>query len=267
MKNTVKFFLGIIASAMLFLSSVMAQDGMRHDGGVEPVSEIKVIIFDVNETLLDLAPLRASVGRVLDGREDLLPLWFSNMLHYSLVETLTGHYHSFGEIGTSALMMVADVQGINLDRSIAKRAIVTPLRSLPPHNDVVPALTALAREDITIVSLTNSSYQGVATQFKNAKLTAFFDKRYSVETLKKYKPHPDTYRLVLDDLKVRPEQALMVAAHAWDLAGAKNVGLQTAFIARPGKPLYPNVDKPDYVLKNLQELVDIIRSRSGADDG
>lgn len=49
----------------------------------------KVIIFDVNETLLDLAPLKKSVGQALGGREDLLPLWFSTMLHYSLVETLS----------------------------------------------------------------------------------------------------------------------------------------------------------------------------------
>ena len=63
----------------------------------------KVIIFDVNETLLDLAPLKTSVGKALGGRKEFLPLWFSMMLHYSLVETLSEHYHSFGEIGTAAL--------------------------------------------------------------------------------------------------------------------------------------------------------------------
>ncbi|VGO20459.1 hypothetical protein SCARR_02522 [Pontiella sulfatireligans] len=37
----------------------------------------KVIIFDVNETLLDLAPLKVSAGKALGGREGLLTLWFS----------------------------------------------------------------------------------------------------------------------------------------------------------------------------------------------
>ena len=68
----------------------------------------KAILFDVNETLLDLAPLKVSVDDALGGRRDLLPLWFSTMLHYSLVETLSGSYHSFGEIGTAVLMMVAE---------------------------------------------------------------------------------------------------------------------------------------------------------------
>ena len=62
------------------------------------------LIFDVNETLLDLAPLKTSVGKALGGREELVPLWFSTILHYSLVETLTGSYHSLGEIGTASLV-------------------------------------------------------------------------------------------------------------------------------------------------------------------
>ncbi|EMI22639.1 cryptic haloacid dehalogenase 1 [Rhodopirellula maiorica SM1] len=181
------------------------------------------------------------------------------MLHYSLVETLSGEYHSFGEIGTAALMMVAKTQGIDLGYEEAKTAIVAPLRSLPPHPDVVAGLQALQDDGYHIVSLTNSSNVGVATQFQNAGLTKFFEKRYSVEAIKKYKPHPETYQMVLADLGVKPDEVLMVAAHAWDLAGADNVGLQTAFIARPGKTLYPNVERPDYVVSNLQELVNILQ--------
>ncbi len=214
----------------------------------------KILIFDVNETLLDLTPLKASVGEALHGREDLLPLWFSTMLHYSLVETLSGEYHSFGEIGTAALMMVAETKGIELTYDRAKEAIVTPLRSLPPHADVIAGLRALKDDGFRIVSLTNSSAIGVETQFRNAGLIDLFETRYSVDSVKKFKPHPDTYRFVLKELGVQPEEVLMVAAHAWDLAGAKNVGLQTAFIARPGKTLYPNVAKPDYVVSDLAEL-------------
>ncbi|WP_442512106.1 haloacid dehalogenase type II [Novipirellula sp. SH528] len=220
----------------------------------------KVIIFDVNETLLDMTPLKKSVGKALGGREELLPLWFSTMLHYSLVETLSGEYHSFGEIGTAALMMVAETKGTELSYEEAKEAIVTPLRSLPPHPDVVAGLKALKADGFRIVSLTNSSAIGVETQFKSAGLTDLFEKRYSVDSVKKFKPHPDTYRMVLKDLGVQPGEALMVAAHAWDLAGAKNVGLQTAFVKRTGKALYPNVARPDYVVDDLTQLVEILRN-------
>ena len=69
----------------------------------------------------------------------------------------------------------------------------------------------------------------------------------------------DVYRMVIDDFGVRPEEVMMVAAHAWDLAGAKNVGLQTAFIARPGAPLCPNAAKPDYVVNELPELLKLLQ--------
>ncbi len=219
----------------------------------------KVIIFDVNETLLDLAPLKTSVGKALGGRKEFLPLWFSMMLHYSLVETLSEHYHSFGEIGTAALMMVAKTQGIELEYEDAREAIVTPLRSLPPHQDVVAGLKSLSENGFRLVSLTNSSAEGAETQLRNADLTDLFEKRYSIESIKKYKPHPDTYRMVINDLGIEPEEVLMVAAHAWDLAGAKNVGLQTAFIARPGTSLYPNVAKPDYIVNDLPELMKFLQ--------
>ena len=219
----------------------------------------KVLIFDVNETLLDLAPLKASVGKALGGREEFVPLWFSTMLHYSLVETLSGNYHSFGEIGTAALKMVAESQGIELEYQDAKDAVVTPLLSLPPHHDVVNGLKMLSEDGFRAVSLTNSSAEAAETQLRNAGLTDLFEKCYSVESVKMYKPHMDTYGMVIHDLGVRPEEAMMVAAHAWDLAGAKNVGLQTAFIARPGTALYPNVAKPDYVVNDLLELVKRLR--------
>ena len=192
--------------AALVLSVSTVTNGQEATAGPEPegtMTKPKVIIFDVNETLLDLAALKSSVGEALGGREDLLPLWFSTMLHYSLVETLSGTYHGFGEIGTAALMMVAEKQGIDMSYDDAKTAIVTPLRSLPPHPDVKSGLTVLAKDGYRIVSLTNSSAAGVETQFKNAGLTHFFEKRYTIESIKKYKPHPDTYQMVPGIWQVR----------------------------------------------------------------
>ncbi len=250
-----------LTALILLVAAMVTSFAVAEDSKSEPqptMSKPKVIILDVNETLLDLAPLKKSVGEALGGREDLLPLWFSTMLHYSLVETLSGSYHDFGEIGTAALMMVAKNQGIELTYDEAKASIVTPLRSLPAHPDVAPALKALSEAGYKIVSLTNSSTLGVKTQLENAGLIDLIEKRYSIDTLKKYKPHPDTYQMVLDDLGVAPEDVLMVAAHAWDLAGAKNVGLQTAFIARPGAATYPNVSAPDYVAKDFSELVKLL---------
>lgn len=222
----------------------------------------EVILFDVNETLLSLDPLNVSVGHALGGRNDLLPLWFSTLLHYSLVETLSGTYHSFGEIGAAALMMVAEMQGIEITLDEARAAVIPPLRSLPPHPDVVEGLTALRNAGrFRLVTLSNSSDAEADAKLRKADLIEMFDRCYTVESLEKFKPHTEVYCQVLDDLRVKPEEVLMVAAHAWDLMGAKSIGLQTAFIARPGKMLYPNAARPDYVVNTLPELASILKKQ------
>jgi 2-haloacid dehalogenase len=219
----------------------------------------KVLIFDVNETLLDLTSMRSSIGKALGGREDLLPLWFSTMLHYSLVDTVSGNYHDFGQIGVASLLMVAQNNNIAITSEQAKTAIVTPLLQLPPHSDVKAGLAALKAQGYKLVSLTNSSNKGVKAQFENAGLMSFFDERYSIEDIKIYKPDLRSYEWVLKQLNVAPNEAMMIAAHGWDVAGAKEAGLQTTFIARPGKALYPLAKKPDNVVKDLSELVALLK--------
>ncbi|MFZ8167396.1 haloacid dehalogenase type II [Alteromonas macleodii] len=215
----------------------------------------KVIFFDVNESLLDLTAMRSSVGEALGGRDDLLPLWFSTMLHHSLVDSTTGRFHTFGEIGVASLLMVAEIEGIELTKAQAKTAIVTPLRSLPPHPDVRDGLQALKNKGYKLVSLTNSSNQGVYTQFKNADLLSYFDERLSVEDINLYKPDTRTYEWAIEKMGIAAEDAMLVAAHGWDIAGAKQAGWQAAFIARPGKVLYPLAIAPDTVVSGLDELV------------
>ncbi|WP_372340962.1 haloacid dehalogenase type II [Paraglaciecola sp.] len=218
----------------------------------------KVIVFDVNETLLDLETMRRSIGDALGGKDELTTLWFSTMLHHSLVTTVSGDYQDFGKIGVAALLMVAQNEGISITQEQAVIAIKTPLLSLPAHPDVKPGLAALKAKGYTLVSLTNSSNEGVQTQFANAGLTDFFEQRMSIEDIKVYKPDLRAYAWALKKLGIKPEDALMVAAHGWDVAGAKAAGMQTAFVARPGKALYPLAPQPDYVVKDLNELVALL---------
>ena len=207
-----------------------------------------------------MKPLKKSVGEALDGHQELLPLWFSTMLHHSLVDSATGKYHDFGDIGVAALMMVAETNGVQLSEEKAREAIVTPLRSLPPHPDVKDALQKLKSLGYKLVSFTNSSNKGVKTQFENAGLTELFDERLSIEDVKLYKPHLKSYAWALKHLGVEPEDAMMVAAHGWDCAGIKAAGMQAVFVARPGKAMYPLAPKPDLVVKDLTELATALES-------
>ena len=109
------------------------------------------------------------------------------------------------------------------------------------------------------MTLTNSSNYGVKTQMENADMTDFFDARLSIEDIEVYKPDLRSYKWALQQLGVEPGEALMVAAHGWDIAGAKAAGLQTAFIERPGKATCPLAPAPDYKVKDLNELAALLK--------
>lgn len=99
----------------------------------------KILFFDVNETLLDLSRIKKNIGNILHGKSKLIPLWFTTMLHYSLVETVGNRYQDFEEIGAASLMMTGANNGIHLSYEEALVAIA-PITSLPPHPEVIEAL-------------------------------------------------------------------------------------------------------------------------------
>lgn len=216
----------------------------------------KVLFFDVNETLLDLTAMKTSVGKALGGRSDLLPLWFTTMLQYSLVTTAGRQYNDFGIIGAAALQMVAANNNIVLTDDEAKEAILTPIRSLPAHPEVKEALKRLRDAGYQLVSFTNSSNKGVETQFKNAGLTDYFDLRLSIEDIGIFKPNTDAYEWAARKMGVEANECLLIAAHGWDIAGALWANWRAAFISRPGAQLYPLAPKPEFNEANLTLIAD-----------
>ncbi|GAK96766.1 cryptic haloacid dehalogenase 1 [Nonlabens tegetincola] len=224
----------------------------------ENLERPKVLFFDVNETLLDLTQMKTQVGKALNGRDDLLSLWFTTMLQYSLVTTASGQYEHFGYIGAAALQMVAKNNGIDITESKAREVIVEALRGLPAHPDVKNALADLKNDGYKLVSFTNSSNAGVKKQFESAGLTDFFDERLSVEDIGKFKPFRETYEWGARKMGIRPNEAMLIAAHGWDVAGALWAGWRAAFISRPGKQIFPLAPKTEINETDLQKVADIL---------
>ncbi|TVZ21754.1 2-haloacid dehalogenase [Dokdonia sp. Hel_I_63] len=216
-----------------------------------------VLFFDVNETLLELTALKKSVTTALNGREELVPLWFSTLLHYSLVENVTGDYKDFSEIGVAALQMVAAGNDITITKEQAEDAVIKPFKSLMPYKEVKQALEELRDQGFKLVALTNSSTSGLADKLAYAGIKDNFDTLLSCETVGAFKPSLEVYSWALSKLNVEAEDAMMIAAHGWDITGAKKAGMQTTFISRPGKQMYPLAQKPDYTVDTLDGLVDI----------
>jgi 2-haloacid dehalogenase len=216
----------------------------------------RVIVFDVNETLLDLRALKPQFQRVFDDGE-VLYQWFGQVLQSALLTAVTGPYSDFGKVGRAALEMVAGRRGVALTDADA-RAILSGMRTLPPHSDVLPAIQQLKRAGFRLAALTNSPPAIAEAQLTNSGIAPYLDKIMSVDAVHRLKPAAEVYRHAADSFGVAPVEVRLVAAHSWDIAGAMRAGCKAAFIARPGMVLDPLFDPPDIVGPDLGTVAERI---------
>src|SRR6266853_858079 len=223
-------------------SSVFPSAGAVSQSQADGQTKLKAPVFDVNQTMLDLNALRPQFVRVFgDGKA--LDEWFSLLLHYSLVVTVTDAYADFGTVGRAVLEMLANTKGVSLSSEDATR-ILQGVLTMPAHPDVPESLKRMRAAGFRMVTLTNSSPSAVKAQLQNAGLTQYFDESISVDSVRRFKPDLETYRSAAVHLGPRPGELLLIAAHPWDVFGAMKAGWQAAFVARNGITPFPLGPKP-----------------------
>jgi 2-haloacid dehalogenase len=216
------------------------------------MNDREILLFDVNETLLDLSALRPHFATHF-GDERLMGEWFGLLLRLSLVATITHTYRPFDALGVAALQSTAQKYQRPLSNADAV-AILQTMHQLPPHPDVIPALTQLQAAGYRLATLTNSSPPLLQAQLDFARLTPFFEKQLSVEAVQLFKPAPETYRYAAAQFGVPASQVRLIAAHEWDVTGAIRAGARAAFVARPGMVLSEAAEIPDIIGANLLEI-------------
>ncbi len=85
-------------------------------------------------------------------------------------------------------------------------------------------------------------------------LISYFEVVMSAEHVKKYKPSKEVYLWATKKMNVPAEETLMVSAHGWDIAGAINAGMMTAFVKQPGQMIYLLAPEPNIVCINVADL-------------
>ena len=91
-------------------------------------------------------------------------------------------------------------------------------------------------------------------QMHNAGLSDLFECQFSIDTVAKYKPHAEVYHWACNEMNAPESNCMLVAAHAWDVAGAAWTGMQTAFIERAGNQTFSLALPPDIMSSDLNDL-------------
>ena len=196
-----------------------------------------IMVFDVNETLLDITHLEPLFVRIF-GNKSVLREWFSHLIIYSQTMTLSGLYAPFSRLASGTLRMIATMYDIDLKNSDIQE-LKERITTMPAHPDVVPALTKLHNAGFELVTLTNSAKTPSPTPLEHAGIDHFFTHNFSIDDVKKFKPAPETYQFVAKQMHATTSDLCLVACHLWDTVGAQAAGCSGALITRPHNAILP----------------------------
>jgi 2-haloacid dehalogenase len=210
-----------------------------------------ICVFDVNETLLDIEFL-APLFQRLFGDGKVMREWFGQLVLYSEAITLSGPYTTFFSLGQGVLQMLGSIYGASIEQADIEE-LRTRMLTMPAHPDVSAGLKQLKDAGFRLVTLSNSPPVPQRSPLKHAAIDGWFEKSFSVDRVRRFKPAPQVYHMVAEELDVPPAAICMVAAHVWDTIGAQSVGCSGALITRSGNALLPvhGLPQPQAVAPDL----------------
>jgi 2-haloacid dehalogenase len=215
-------------------------------------SSIEVLVFDVNETLSDMASMGERFAEV-GARPELARLWFATLLRDGFALAASGDAARFGDIGSAVLAALFRAEGVADPAATATR-LASAVAELPLHTDVVVGIQALHRAGHRLVTLSNGSAQVAEQLFGAAGIRGEFERLLTVEDAPAWKPHPAAYRYAAEQCGTREQEMLLVAVHPWDIHGAARAGLRTAWVTRT-QASYPSYyARPDLTVDSLTDL-------------
>jgi 2-haloacid dehalogenase len=223
---------------------------------------LPLIVFDVNETLLDLETMAPTFERIF-GDKLAMRLWFANFIMYSAALTVAGVYVPFTDIGSAVMAMLATVRGITVGEADRKE-LTEKFSTMPPHPEVPAALRKLRRAGFRLFTLTDNLLAVQERQLAHGGIIDLFERRFSADGVHRHKPARETYASVETALGAKPADFCLIACHTWDTLGAVAAGWEAALIKRPWNDVLGVGPQPHVVGKDLDDVADQLIARHGA---
>jgi len=202
------------------------------------------VLFDLNGTLLDPAVIAGPVG----GQASLGAEVLDDAVWQAAAGTLAGHYRPLPEYLRSALERRVQLGG--LERGGIAQALRAAV-AMPPYPDAASALQLVRDAGLRVGVLTNSAGPAGQSALEAAGLCQLVDLVVGSDEVEAFKPDPRVYANGAARAGVEPAGVVLVAAHWWDVMGAKRAGMRTGWVARRERLLLSSVPEPDFAGDDL----------------
>src|SRR5262249_7190081 len=135
----------------------------------------------------------------------------------------------FSVLTRDSLAYTLRVLGLQYEDDVFGR-IIDKYLHLDLYPDAMDALAALKDRKLAILS--NGSPDMLNALVKNTGLDRVLAATISVDAKKTFKPSPEAYTLIEQELGIAPANVLFISSNPWDACGAKAFGLNVAWIER-----------------------------------
>jgi 2-haloacid dehalogenase len=184
------------------------------------------VAIDVIGTLFGLERLREPLT-ALGAPGCCLELWFAQSLRDFFAASHAGGYVPLGQVLEASLPRTLRTLDVEAGPS-ARSEVMGTLTELEPAVGAVEACQTLAGADATLVALTNGSRELTRALLERSGLDELVTTVHSCDEVQTSKPSPRVYEMVE---RAPNGQTWLMAAHAWDVAGARRAGLLGAWVA------------------------------------
>jgi 2-haloacid dehalogenase len=217
----------------------------------------QVVAFDIIGTVFSLEPMRAKL--IALGLPSLaLEFLYTAGLRDTFAMAASTTFAPFLSVLRGCLDEVLAMHGLSAS-SDQKQDVLAAMKVLPAHEDAQAAFEILATAGIRIFALSNGSASSTSNLLSGARLSGFVEQVLSVEDIKLSKPRPEVYLYAAQAAAIAPEAVMLVAAHPWDVHGAKVADLMAGYVARK-RPFPSALKGPDV---SGDSLVDVARQITG----
>jgi 2-haloacid dehalogenase len=212
----------------------------------------ELVLVDVNETLIDLEPLRERFEQVgVPGHR--LETWFAATLRDGIALAAAGSSAPFRAVAHGVLRGMLAEHGAD--------HVLAGMAELPLQPDVTAGLRALRDAGLRVATLTNGSAETAAGALERAGVGELVEHNLSVDDLGRWKPAPEAYLRACAALDLAAEDAALVSAHPWDVHGARRAGLLGVWLNRGGAPWPEAFAEPDTGASQLAGVAPALAAR------